>query len=213
MFSHHREPGAPCDFGGNAERWLNADRARQLGLTEWGNPDTTGWSSDLVAGSSLPKRELEIPQPGSLQAGTDAPSGQECTRRAGNRCAFDSCAVLVFDGDIAFNGSFIACAYGDVANRCSNRSQLPQFAYDLVAAENPDHPILQLPANATMARTAQPATTQTVMEYQAPGPVTAHVDQDELEALLLSSDSSSLSSLGTPTPNSAADSDNLQNTA
>ncbi|KAJ5730567.1 uncharacterized protein N7483_005075 [Penicillium malachiteum] len=218
-----------------------SDRARQLGLTEWGNPVTTTWTSDFAwallqarahrnvnwrvrrrAHARSNPRWSNPNRPGyaayAQQAGTDAPPGQECTRCARGRAAFGTCAVLVFDGDIAYNGSCIACGYGDVANQCSHRSQLPQYVYDLVAAENPDHPILQLPANAALARTtAQPAN-QTVMEYDAPGsdPFVDHseafVDQAELESLLLSSDSSSLSSLGA-TPNSAADSESSQRTA
>ncbi|KAJ5621554.1 hypothetical protein N7528_006337 [Penicillium herquei] len=221
MSTHHWQPGMPRDVGGDTERWLDADEARSRGLTEWGNPDTSGWTSDHALAllqapvhrnvnwryrnrahcrsntrHSLPNR------PGyaafAQQAGTDAPPGQECIRCRNNRCAFTSCAVLVYDGEIAYKGSCIACGYGDAANRCSNRDQLPQYAYDLLAAENPDHPILHLPANAAMAATAQQAqpaplplaatepavtetattasetpTTQTVMEYEpmAPGTV------------------------------------------
>ena len=73
------------------------------------------------------------------RTGRIAPAGQSCTCCANREGPFKECVVLIFEGDLIYNGACANCCFQTKPYNCSFRAALPAWVLDWLKQQNPYH--------------------------------------------------------------------------
>ncbi|KAJ6010436.1 hypothetical protein N7451_001848 [Penicillium sp. IBT 35674x] len=73
------------------------------------------------------------------RTGRIAPAGQACTCCANGEGPFKECVVLIFEGDLIYNGACANCCFQTKPYNCSFRTALPTWVFDWLKQQNPYH--------------------------------------------------------------------------
>ena len=76
------------------------------------------------------------------RTGRIAPAGQACTCCANGEGSFKECVVLIFEGDVIYNGACANCCFRTKPYNCSYRTALPTWVFDWLKQQNPYHRIM-----------------------------------------------------------------------
>lgn len=97
------------------------------------------WRDGIVQSctTAYSKRSALIQRTGRI-----APAGQACTCCANREGPFKECVVLIFQGDLIYNGACANCCFQRKPYNCSFRTALPTWVFDWLKQQNPYHRII-----------------------------------------------------------------------
>ncbi|KAJ5885744.1 hypothetical protein N7504_011580 [Penicillium tannophilum] len=94
------------------------------------------WRDGIVQSctTAYSKRSAHVQRTGRI-----APAGQACTCCANREGPFKECVVLIFEGDLIYNGACANCCFQKKPYNCSFRTALPTWVFDWLKQQNPYH--------------------------------------------------------------------------